>query len=657
MRKISFMLFLCFFVSAKTTFGQIDVIQNTKHSLDSILQNIEKTKDDDKRFKLILSIYNTAVEGYPVLLLETAQRLYKISQKNNSLIDQSSAMSLYGQSYRLSGNYVKGLEYHLKAIALAEKTGIKSLLSVTQNQMGHIYKDREENEKALRIYLTALENAKKGKTVEANHWPITNLAYIYLAMNMPDSALFYAKQAESNYYIKRQDINNMPYAYYIIAGAYSKMGNKAQAKAYFKLSEQSSIESQSKRYLYYAYIGQAEHYQRHKQMDSSIHFSKKAIDAVTNTDFSYLSMKPAKMLTDLYETINVDSTIKYLRIYRAANDSLFNTRANQQLQMMTIEEDQRQQEMITEKLNYKNSIRTYMMLAGLGVFTLIAMILYRNNRQKQKANKVLESTLSNLKSTQSQLIQSEKMASLGELTAGIAHEIQNPLNFVNNFSEVNTELIDELEQEVDKGNLSEVKAITKDIKENEQKINHHGKRADSIVKGMLQHSRSSSGVKEPTDINALADEYLRLAYHGLRAKDKSFNATLKTGFDESIGTINIIPQDIGRVILNLLTNAFYVVDEKKKSGIGNYEPTVTVSTKKTNNKIEITVTDNGNGIPQKIADKIFQPFFTTKPTGQGTGLGLSLSYDIVKAHKGELSVISEVGEGCSFTILLPIISN
>jgi signal transduction histidine kinase len=219
---------------------------------------------------------------------------------------------------------------------------------------------------------------------------------------------------------------------------------------------------------------------------------------------------------------------------------------------------------------------------------------------------------------------------------------------------VNTELIDELEQEVDKGNLSEVKAITKDIKENEQKINHHGKRADSIVKGMLQHSRSSSGVKEPTDINALADEYLRLAYHGLRAKDKSFNATLKTGFDESIGTINIIPQDIGRVILNLITNAFYVVDEKKKSGIGNYEPTVTVSTKKTNNKIEITVTDNGNGIPQKIADKIFQPFFTTKPTGQGTGLGLSLSYDIVKAHGGEIKVTTKENEGTAFIIQLPV---
>ncbi|MEP7164668.1 MAG: ATP-binding protein [Ferruginibacter sp.] len=267
----------------------------------------------------------------------------------------------------------------------------------------------------------------------------------------------------------------------------------------------------------------------------------------------------------------------------------------------------------------------------------------------------LQQTLDELKSTQSQLIQSEKMASLGELTAGIAHEIQNPLNFVNNFSEVNTELIAEMRSAIEKGNMDEAKVLANDISDNEQKINHHGKRADAIVKGMLQHSRSSSGIKEPTDINALADEYLRLAYHGLRAKDKSFNAAMKTGFDQSIGNINIIPQDMGRVILNLITNAFYVVDEKKKLNIPGYEPTVTVSTKKINSKVEIRVKDNGNGIPQKVLDKIFQPFFTTKPTGKGTGLGLSMSYDIVtKGHGGELKVETKEGNGAEFIIILPV---
>jgi signal transduction histidine kinase len=245
------------------------------------------------------------------------------------------------------------------------------------------------------------------------------------------------------------------------------------------------------------------------------------------------------------------------------------------------------------------------------------------------------------------------MASLGELTAGIAHEIQNPLNFVNNFSEVRKELLDERKTEMDNGNMDEAKEIMADVIQNLEKINHHGKRADGIVKGMLQHSRSSSAVKEPTDINKLADEYLRLAYHGLRAKDKTFNATMKTDYDETIGNINIIPQDMGRVILNLITNAFYVVTEKKKqSAEVGYEPTVTVSTKRSGDKVEVKVKDNGNGIPQKVLDKIFQPFFTTKPTGQGTGLGLSLSYDIVKAHGGELRVETKEGEGSTFIILI-----
>jgi signal transduction histidine kinase len=293
---------------------------------------------------------------------------------------------------------------------------------------------------------------------------------------------------------------------------------------------------------------------------------------------------------------------------------------------------------------------------------IIALIQFQNNKQKKKANFLLqqqkekvESTLQELKSTQAQLIQSEKMASLGELTAGIAHEIQNPLNFVNNFSDVNKELVEEANVEIDKGNFDEVKAILNDIKDNEQKINHHGKRADSIVKGMLQHTRSSSGIKEPTDINALCDEYLRLAYHGLRAKDKEFNATVQTNFDETVGKINIIPQDFGRVLLNLYNNAFYAANEKSKhqSGSGGYEPGIVVQTKKLNGKIEIKVSDNGTGIERKIIDKIFQPFFTTKPTGKGTGLGLSLAYDIVKAHGGEIKAETKEGEGSIFIIQLP----
>ncbi len=356
-------------------------------------------------------------------------------------------------------------------------------------------------------------------------------------------------------------------------------------------------------------------------------------------------------------------------------DSLNNKEKIKQFRHIGFDEQLKLEELEKEKIQTQSKIRTYSVLAGLAVIFIIAIIIRRNNRQKQKANQVLEKTLTDLKSTQTQLIQSEKMASLGELTAGIAHEIQNPLNFVNNFSELSNELITEMTEEIDRGNTAEVKAIASDIKQNLEKINHHGKRAAAIVKGMLQHSRTTSTAKEPTDINVLAEEYLRLAYHGLRAKDKSYNAILQTTFDAGIGKINVIPQDIGWIILNVINNAFYAVhakssaialakdealaeanavNEKKKLLGDNYESTVSLTTIRTGDTVEIIVADNRNGIPQKVVDKIFQPFFTTKPMGQGTGLGLSLSYDIIKAHGGEIKVNSNEEVGTEFTILLPL---
>ena len=285
-------------------------------------------------------------------------------------------------------------------------------------------------------------------------------------------------------------------------------------------------------------------------------------------------------------------------------------------------------------------------------------LLKVKNVELSKEKQRVEQTLEELKISQSQLIQAEKMASLGELTAGIAHEIQNPLNFVNNFSEINRELIEELVEEIGKGNYAEVKSLSADILSNEEKINHHGKRADSIVKGMLQHSRTSSGQKELSDINALADEYLRLSYHGLRAKDKSFNAKFEAQLDDTLPKVKVMGQDIGRALLNLINNAFYAVSEKSKKRIEGYEPDVTVKTKKLEKHVQIRIKDNGDGIPENIKNKIFQPFFTTKPTGQGTGLGLSLSYDIItKGHDGRLEVETQVGLGTEFIITIPITTN
>jgi signal transduction histidine kinase len=409
---------------------------------------------------------------------------------------------------------------------------------------------------------------------------------------------------------------------------------------------------------YYGFVlALANTYKRSGQPDSAFRYAYMVYNDAHNFSFIGLLSRSSGLLAKLYKDEHrYDSALKYLEIESQYKDTLSGQETLKNIQILTSEQEFRAKEQEREKKiaiqEYKATLKNYFFVGGLVLLLGIILFMYRVNKQRTKAKKEIETAYQDLKTTQAQLIQSEKMASLGELTAGIAHEIQNPLNFVNNFSELNKEMADEANEEMAKGNIEDAKSILRDIKDNSEKINHHGKRADAIVKGMLQHSRSSNAQKEPTNINALADEYLRLAYHGLRAKDKSFNAAIKTDFDESIGNINIIPQDMGRVILNLITNAFYSVNEKSSNNIVGYEPTVSIKTKKEKDKIEVRVNDNGNGIPQIILDKIFQPFFTTKPTGQGTGLGLSLSYDIVKAHGGELKVETKEGVGTTFIIQL-----
>ncbi|MGC4101123.1 tetratricopeptide repeat-containing sensor histidine kinase [Ferruginibacter sp.] len=659
MKKILILFYLlCSGIFAKSQNTQEQVI---RARLDSIISLIVKENNEENKVDLVLSIYTISIDGYPVLLLEAYKKLYSLSQEKKDIILESSAWSLAGQAYRLSGSYVKALECHYKAIGLAEKSGNMRLLSYARNQNAHIYKDRQENEKALELYRQA--SLYDNKTTDRFHhswWAYMNIGAVYLNMGMLDSSLFYSLKAQS---LLPPHSSETSYTYILanIGSVYSQQGNLVKAREYFSNALQKAEEFQSERFISNVCLAMAEHFNRIHQVDSSIYFAKRAVTLVQGSMIANLALKPAKLLAGIYENSNADSALKYWKVYMAANDSLNSIRTSQQMMVMAFDEDQRKLNIEREQASYRNTVRTNLLITGLGLFCIVALILYRNNKQKQKANVQLEKTLTELKATQQQLVHAEKMASLGELTAGIAHEIQNPLNFVNNFSEVSNELIDEMNTELNKGDIEEAKAIGNDIRQNLEKINHHGKRADAIVKGMLQHSRTSSGQKESTDINALCDEYLRLSYHGLRAKDKSFNATLKTDFDPSLGKINIIPQDMGRVIMNLLTNAFYAVAEKKKlladsqQLSADYEPTVSISTKKQLNKVVITVTDNGNGVPKNIIDKIFQPFFTTKPTGQGTGLGLSLAYDIIKAHSGELQLETKEKEGTTFIIQLPIV--
>ncbi len=544
------------------------------------------------------------------------------------------------------------------------------------HQLGNTYRGAGNPEKAIeyfkKVQLIREEVKRKYDNVTSN----MNIGSIYFSLGKLDSAMIYSNLALENANRKGGWKTYLGNILTDIGDIYLKKGSLDSAKTYFTNAIKVSKEQNNLLGEIRSNNGMASFFKKLNQPDSMLFYASQALRPGQQLkDATSISTSTSLISIAWKMKGNADSALVYLTISKTLSDSLNKDRIDKinQFQNSSFEEQLRLEKSIQKSIEDQNKIRTVAFIGGLCLLSILVFVLYRNNRQKQKTNVVLqdqkdkvESTLHELKSTQSQLIQSEKMASLGELTAGIAHEIQNPLNFVNNFAELNKELLVELKDEIKKGNLDEVNAIADDVISNEEKINHHGKRADAIVKGMLQHSSAGSGKKEPTNINALADEYLRLAYHGLRAKDKTFNATMKTDFDETIGNINIVSQDIGRVILNLITNSFYVVNEKAKQGIAGYEPTVTISTSSIQpsrplgtgssggRSIQIKVSDNGGGIPPKILDKIFQPFFTTKPTGQGTGLGLSLSYDIVKAHGGELKVETKEGNGTTFIISLPV---
>ncbi|MCU0357746.1 MAG: ATP-binding protein [Cyclobacteriaceae bacterium] len=558
---------------------------------------------------------------------ECEENIWRISKFTQSNKPEFARLSLLAtiqsdmvELYAATANYDRELRMVRQCFAIATQIKDYTLLSQAYRHLGQIYTRTDRLDSALSAYEKYFECAAKAGFRKYSHLSFNNIGNIYLKKELYRHAL---KNYRNALQISKEQNN-----YWGIGSSYI-----AIAKYYIAINKNDSA-------LYHAKAGLA---------------TLKSSGQVRYYNDAYTT------LVSIYKNLNMpDSALLHMEIASAIKDSLVSLEKIKQFQNVDFDEQLRLQELEKESIKTKSRIRTYSLLTGLGIILIVAFILYRNNLQKQKANKVLEATLADLKSTQAQLIQSEKMASLGELTAGIAHEIQNPLNFVNNFSEVNSELILELNQEAERGNLDEVRTLAKDIQKNEEKIAFHGKRADAIVKSMLQHSRTSSGKKELTDINALCDEYLRLAYHGYRAKDKSFNARFETDLEPSLPQINIVPQDIGRVVLNLINNAFYVVNEKRKANTEDYEPTVTVSTSilspagEGKGVVQISVKDNGPGIPDTIKEKIFQPFFTTKPTGQGTGLGLSLSYDIVKAHGGEFKVETKEGGGTEFSIQLPV---
>jgi two-component system NtrC family sensor kinase len=654
-----------------------------QHLPDSTIKALKNATNDSLRYRANVQAYLYFEEINRDSALSYVGKTLLLTRKNNKLL--LVAWGLASKSYQLTtiGRYAEALKCLLQAFEIAqdpqndnnswflnqrvtpEKNRLLTL-ALVHHMFGVLMYRTQNTEQTIFHFKEAKRIAQEINNPTRVMLADMNLGKVYISLNKIDSALVFENEAK-DITLKIGSKKYLGHIFSCFGDIALKQGNKTKAKQFYYEGVNAATEQNNIADLNWNYLKLTNFYLAEKEKDSSLYFAEKMFATLksigpntnqqVNIGVAYDNLYKSYKLTK-----QLDSAFKYAGLALAAKDSIYNNRIASlaQFQNLSFKEQLRLQQLEKEKDAYQSTVRIYALLAGLFVFSVFATILYRNNRQKHKANIVLKSTLSNLKSTQNQLIQSEKMASLGELTAGIAHEIQNPLNFVNNFSEVNKDLLEELKAESEKPKAErdeqlEVELIN-DLIENEGKINHHGKRADFIVKGMLQHSRTSTGEKQETNINILADEFLKLSYYGLRAKDKSFNAELITKFDENLPKVNIVQQDMGRVLLNLFNNAFYAVNQKQKTAGADYKPTVTVSTfAPPSGGWGVTVKDNGNGIPDAIKDKIMQPFFTTKPTGEGTGLGLSLSYDIVvKGHGGTITVDTKEGEFTEFTVTLPV---
>jgi signal transduction histidine kinase len=556
--------------------------------------------------------------------LKVQQQALEIYRNLNDSLGIARIYNDMGAANMAAGNYRQALQQHKEALKIRLKSNEYYYTFASYYYIGDIYEELDDWENALINFKSSLEFAEKNGSRLAMIDSYNRIGEVQFKLGKYDLALENHKQAEA-LSMEIEDGTGRATALMKIAEIYKIRGNHTKALASLKLAEEA-VPNSDFVFLEDIYFGLA-----------------KAYEQLGDYKNAFLNM-------ELYGSIK-DSVTKAENLEKVA--ALTNRLEFENRQALQRESQEKMIRLKQSEIDRQKLLKNFI-LFGMFVVLVAAVIFYIRIFEKNKLNKKLSKAFTDLKSTQTQLIHAEKMASLGELSAGIAHEIQNPLNFVNNFSEVNTELITELKEELEAGNLEEVKAIASDIAMNEEKIKHHGSRADAIVRGMLQHSRSGGDERIPTNIKTLADEYLRLSFHGMRARDKAFQSDFVTEFDESLPKLNVIPQDLGRVFLNLINNAFYAVNERRQIEGPDFKPQVRIKIERVDDKVEVRVIDNGNGIPESVAEKIFQPFFTTKPTGKGTGLGLSLSYEIItKGHGGELRMKTTPGEGTEFIIILP----
>jgi signal transduction histidine kinase len=670
-RKVYSLLIGCLWFIIPTIFAQDQAIA------DSLALEYRKATNDSLKLELLTGMsYNETRDLKKGLVY--AEELISLSKKLGNSTYLRRGYFLKGTKKRATGELEEALEAYFKSAEIAKATHHLIAEGECYVAVADVYSSANNHPTAKDYYKKAIIILRQSNDSVRLASALINAGDELRKIEKYDSAFVYFN--ESLVIVNKIDyVSGKGYSLGGLGMVYAGMGkydlaekNLVQA---IKILEETEDYSPVCDYL----ISMANVYMHKGAHQAALNSVRRSLQLAEQLNQKEQIANASLKLSELYEkTSNPSEALKYYRKHVTYRDSLNNletvNKMNDLRRDFEMKQNKAELDLINEQKQNKTRLSLYLAIM-LSLAIIMLGILVNNNRNKQKAYKNLalqkqeidqqkakaQDALTELQFTQKQLIQSAKMASLGELTAGIAHEIQNPLNFVNNFSEVSVELLNELKEgTVNKLSASEkagADEIINDLADNLKKISDHGKRADSIVKGMLQHSRTSTGKKEPTDINALADDYLRLSYHGVRAKDKEFNVGIKTDFDNRIGKIEIVPQDIGRVLLNLYNNAFYAVKQKSKEGNGAFKPLVSVTTKKLGSKIELSIKDNGAGIPQKLLDKIFQPFFTTKPAGQGTGLGLSLSYDVIKAYGGEVKVETKEGEFAEFIIHLPISNN
>lgn len=665
---------ICIISVSTIAYGQQRLVDSLKVQLPNI-------SNDTLRLIALGRIISAYREINSDSALTYAAKTVELSRSLKLRLDESFALSEMGYALMNLGRYPRALESYLAAEAISRDPASEkillpdrflafdefsprslparsqrlSCLSRTLQDMAVLYLNANDYSKGKRICEMAIPLATEAKNLKILSIVYSTLGRAYFFLNKADSALIF--QQKSYEYVQRGEYTRYVGTIVLNLGrAYLALGDLENAKKFFKQSVAESAKSNYQRGVVAGNLELAKLFGQANLKDSSFHYATNGVKIASSMAVPELLLRCYRELANYYTSIGKsDSSSKYLSRIVELNDKLVALKQIQEFQNIDFEEQQRKDQLEAAEAAFRHRLFNYAMAGVIIIVAVVAIVLFKSNQQKQKDKAKIESAFQQLKATQSQLIQSEKMASLGELTAGIAHEIQNPLNFVNNFSELNNELLEDLTSELEKGDLEAAKNVVRDIFNNHEKINQHGKRADGIVKSMLEHSVKSSGVKTPTELNSLCDEYLRLAYHGLRARDKSFNASIEKDFNPNLPKVHVVSQDIGRVILNLVNNALYTVNEKRKRLLDGYSPVVHVSTQIVAGEIHIRIKDNGQGISPSVKEKIFQPFFTTKPPGQGTGLGLSLAYDIVtKGHGGRLSVDTVEGEGSAFLITLPL---